>query len=158
MLSFLLPLVVRCAHLAALATAAPPATDGARGAEPPRLELAVVADDARRLAAEVLVDADAVVDVLALDGGVVIDLDLAGERYELRLDTDRRGHVRGAALWSIGAPSGVDAWDTDAALAALMEAGALDGVRVERGEVTLVVDGASFVIAPLPAPEALDVG
>jgi hypothetical protein len=143
MLSFLLPIIATLLQLSAPA------------AEAPRLEIAARADDARELAADVIVDADAIVDVIALDGGVVIDLDLAGERHELRLELDRHGMVRGAALWWIGAATELDAWDTDAAIPALMETGGLDAVFVEHGAVTLYVGGERFVVEPLAEAEAL---
>ncbi len=152
MLSFLLPLFVHVLGLSSVsavpAASAPPA---------PRLELTARAHDARALAAEVIIDADAIVDVVALDGGAVIDLDLAGERHELRLQTDAHGRVVGAALWWIGPAVGLDAWNTDAAIGALMLAGSLDALTIAGGVVTIEADGQRIAIEPLDDVEpALD--
>lgn len=129
--------------LVTLLTSAPPE---------PRLEVTARAGDARRLAASVLVDADAIADVVVLDGAALFEVELGGERHELRVELDGRGAVVGASVWWLGDAAGDDRWDLGAALPALLETESLDAVHA--GDVlTLEAGGerAPLALAGEPA-------
>lgn len=117
-------------------------------AEPARLEQTARADGARHLAAQVLLDADALVDLVLVDRAAMFEVELAGERHELRVELGEDGLVVGAALWWLG-PADADlghdlAFDMDA----LEHAGRLDYVIEAGGKVALV---AGRVAAPIGA-------
>jgi hypothetical protein len=107
----------------------------------PRLEMTALGQPARELAADVLVDADALADLVLLDRAAVFSLNLAGERHELRLELDDDGAVIGAAVWWIGEEPGIGHYDLGHVMPALAEAPALDAVLVREGTVILEAGG-----------------
>jgi hypothetical protein len=134
MLSFLSPLTLTLIQLVL--------------AEPlPRLERTAQGDAARRFAASVLLDADALLELSLVDHAALIEVELAGERHELRVELDPEGDVIGVALWWLGASDGEARHDLVAALPALEEAGTLDAITVDDGAVSLVAGGMIVPIA-----------
>jgi hypothetical protein len=121
-------------------------------AQEPRLETAALGDAAKELAADVLVDADAIADVVFGERAATFDVELAGEHHELRLELDRRGRVIGAAGWWLGEAEGVHRYDLANALPYLMEAERLDAITVD-GDVVSIEAGGEVV----PLTGALDV-
>jgi hypothetical protein len=109
----------------------------------PRLEITAFGADARALAAEALIDADAIADLVLVDGGARFELELAGERHELHLELDRAGVVLGASIWWTGASEGLHRYDLGLALPALMDAGTLDAITFDDDVVALVAGRAT---------------
>ncbi len=142
MLSFLTPLAIAFARLAVA-----PATTGA---EEPRLEITRLGADARELAAETLIDADAIADFVVTDRSVTFELELAGERHELRVELGARGRVLGASIWWLGEAEGVHHYDLAEAMPALMEAGSLDAITVAGGVMSIAAGG---VVVPVVATD-----
>jgi len=127
-------------------------------AEPPaRLERTAQGDVARRFAASVLLDADALLDISLVDHAALIEVELAGERHELRVELDAEGDVIGVALWWLGAAQGESRHDLVAVLPALEEAGTLDAITVDDGAVSLVAGGMSVPIAAAADEDLEDV-
>jgi hypothetical protein len=112
----------------------------------PRLETSAFGETAKRLAADVLVDADAIADIVLTDGAATFDVELAGEHHELRLELDRRGRVIGAAVWWVGEAEGIHRYDLANAIPQLMEAESLDAITVDGDQVSIEAGG---VIVPL---------
>lgn len=138
MLSLLSPCVVA---LIQLLTAPEPPTPRAR------VEQIAIGADARRLAAGVLIDADAFVDVALTDDAAMFEVELAGERHELRLELDADGAVIGAAVWWLGAGEAEPRDDLALALPVLERAGTLDAITVDDGGVWLIAGGVSVLIS-----------
>ena len=107
----------------------------------PRLEMTALGQPARELAADVLVDADALADLVLVDHAAIFSVNLAGERHELRLELDDDGGVIGAAVWWIGEEPGIGHYDLGYAMPALAESPALDAVIVREGTVILEAGG-----------------
>jgi hypothetical protein len=96
----------------------------------PRLEMTALGAPARELAADALVDADTVADLVLLDHAAIFSFDAAGERHELRLELDDDGGVVGAAIWWLGEATGSGRYELSLALPALAESATLDAVNV----------------------------
>jgi hypothetical protein len=125
---------------------------------PARLEHTARGADARALAAEVLVDADALIDLVLVDHAATFELELAGERHELRVELDRDGAVIGAAVWWLGAADADGPrHDLVAALPALDDAGTLDAVIVDARGVALVAGDVVVPVAAEPEEDLEDV-
>jgi len=120
----------------------------------PRLETSAHGEEARRLAAGVLIDADAIADLVFTDRGAVFDVELGGEHHELRVELDRRGAVIGASVWWLGEGEGVHRYDLAEALPALMEAESLDAILLDGDVVSIEADG---VVVPLTEESEADV-
>lgn len=142
MLSFLTPIAIAVARLVSV----PVAT----GAEEPRLEITRLGAEARELAAETLLDADAIADFVVTDRAVTFELELAGERHELRVELGRAGRVVGASVWWLGEAEGVHHYDLAEAMPALMESGTLDAITVSGGVMSIAAGG---VVVPVVASD-----
>ena len=121
-------------------------TPPAGGEAVPYLETSALGEGARELAAGVLVDADAIADIVLTDRAATFEVELAGEHHELRLELDRRGRVIGAAVWWVGEAEGVHRYDLAEAMPQLMEAERLDAIHVDGDQVSIEAGG---VIVPL---------
>lgn len=142
MLSFLTPLAVAMFRLAS----APVATSDAE----PRLEITRLGAEARELAAETLIDADAIADFVVTDRAVTFELELAGELHELRVELGARGAVIGASVWWLGEADGVHRYDLGDAMPLLVEAGTLDAVTVTGGVMSIAAGG---LVVPVVASD-----
>lgn len=114
------------------------------GEEAPRLETSALGDRAKQLAASVLVDADAIADIVLTDRAATFDVELDGEHHELRVELDRRGRVVGASVWWVGEAEGIHRYDLANALPQLMEAESLDAITVD-GDVVSIEAGGEIV-------------
>jgi hypothetical protein len=112
--------------------------------EAPRLETSALGERARELAAGVLVDADAIADIVLTDRAATFDVELAGEHHELRLELDWRGRVIGASVWWVGEAEGLHRYDLANALPYLMDAERLDAITVD-GDVVSIEAGGEVV-------------
>jgi hypothetical protein len=107
----------------------------------PQLEMTALGAHARELAADVLVDADSVADLVLLDHAAIFSFDAAGERHELRLELDDNGRVIGAATWWLGAATSSGRYDLSLAYPAIAESATLDAVTVEDDLIVLEAGG-----------------
>jgi hypothetical protein len=132
---YLLPpvLVTVLRLVAAPAAHAPANTDEVR----PRLETTALGAQARQLAADVLCDADAIADLELIDRAAVFEVDLHGDRHELRLELAQNGDVVGASVWWTGSTDGAHHFDVGPALDAIAQSTTLDAVMVEDDAIIL---------------------
>ena len=122
----------------------------------PRIEMTATGAHARELAADVIADADTLADITLLDDAAIVAVDMAGDRHELRLQLDDRGHVIGAAVWWIGEGRGGGAYDLSLALPAIAESATLDAITVEDGVLLLEAGGVQVPLGYDKTVEVVD--